>query len=117
MTRMMKAGWRMPDGDMHIEDVSHCDYCHNRYDCYDETMIVDACSSFCKDEKEYNAILKYIAEMNGTESGVGNDVLEEVRMRRVVCCAHRQARQIGRGMMRRRQNAPSGAETTACGGM
>lgn len=51
--------------DMHIEDFSHCDYCRNREECYDETMVVDLCSSFWKDEDAYNAILKRIAENNG----------------------------------------------------
>ena len=52
------------DGDMHIEDFSHCDYCRNREECYDETMIVDLCSSFDKDEAAYDALLKGIAENN-----------------------------------------------------
>ena len=62
------------DGDMHIEDFSHCDYCHNREECYDDTMVVDLCSSFNKDEAAYDAILKGIAEDNGVsaESGVAN---------------------------------------------
>ena len=55
----------MPDGNMHIEDFSHCDYCLNRGKCYDDTMVVDLCSSFDKDEEEYNALLKHIEEMNG----------------------------------------------------
>ena len=62
-----------PDGDMHIEDFSLCDYCHNREDCYDETMIVDFCISFNKDEAAYDALLKGIAENNGREVSHAED--------------------------------------------
>lgn len=54
----------MADGDMHIEDFSHCDYCLNREECYDETMIVDLCSSFYKDEATYDALVRKITENN-----------------------------------------------------
>ena len=39
-------------------------YCLNREECYDETMIVDLCSSFDKDEATYDALVRKITENN-----------------------------------------------------
>ena len=77
----MKAS---PDGDMHIEDFSHCDYCHNREECYDETMVVDLCTSFDKDEAAYDALVQKIAENNGKNFTPGAICAGSLRPPRIV---------------------------------